>query len=52
MVTGCRVVKLDVTERRVELSNGLTVNYDKCLIATGNQNAQLAIVQYFIKCRF
>ena len=35
VVRGHRVVKLDVEGRRAFLDNGLTISYDKCLIATG-----------------
>ncbi len=35
VVRGHRVVKLDIVGRKAVLDNGLTVTYDKCLIATG-----------------
>ena len=35
VVTGHRVVKLDIPNRKAHLDNGMAVTYDKCLIATG-----------------
>merc|ERR1712127_260621 len=37
VLRGHRVVKLDVESRRATLDNGLTISYDKCLIATGGR---------------
>ena len=37
VVRGHKVVKLDVVERKAVLDNGMTVTYEKCLIATGNE---------------
>lgn len=36
VVRGHKVVKLDIPNRKAVLDNGLTITYDKCLIATGN----------------
>lgn len=41
VLRGHRVVKLDIPARKAVLDNGLTVTYDKCLIATG-------LLQFFI----
>ena len=35
VVRGHRVVKLDVAQKHAILDNGMTVSYEKCLIATG-----------------
>lgn len=38
VVRGHRVTKLDITGRKAVLDNGMTVSYDKCLIATGKMS--------------
>jgi len=41
VVRGHKVVKLDVVGRKALLDNGMTVTYDKCLIATGGRPKNL-----------
>ena len=48
VVRGHRVVKLDVEARRAILDNGLTISYDKCLIATGTFLINQLIIDIFI----
>jgi NADPH-dependent 2,4-dienoyl-CoA reductase/sulfur reductase-like enzyme len=44
VVTGHRVVKLDIPNRKAHLDNGMTVTYDKCLIATGKLQLQFSFI--------
>lgn len=41
VVRGRKVVKLDISGRKALLDNGMTVTYDKCLIATGGRPKNL-----------
>jgi len=41
LLTGSRVVELDIANQRVELANGQIFQYEKCLLATGGTPREL-----------
>ncbi|XP_067940065.1 apoptosis-inducing factor 1, mitochondrial-like [Watersipora subatra] len=45
VATGMKVVKLDADKKRVTLSDGTEVSYDRCLIATGGKPKNLPCLE-------
>ncbi|XP_055054846.2 apoptosis-inducing factor 1, mitochondrial isoform X2 [Misgurnus anguillicaudatus] len=45
VLTGRKVVHMDVRENKVKLSDGAEISYDKCLIATGGVPRNLQVVE-------
>ncbi|XP_060769395.1 apoptosis-inducing factor 1, mitochondrial isoform X3 [Neoarius graeffei] len=45
VLTGKRVVQMDVREDKVKLSDGAEISYDKCLIATGGIPRNLQVIE-------
>ncbi|XP_053532955.1 apoptosis-inducing factor 1, mitochondrial isoform X2 [Ictalurus punctatus] len=45
VLTGRKVVHMDVRENKVRLSDGTEISYDKCLIATGGVPRNLQVIE-------
>lgn len=45
VLTGKKVVHMDVRENKVKLSDGTEISYDKCLIATGGVPRNLQVIE-------
>ncbi|XP_047665507.1 apoptosis-inducing factor 1, mitochondrial isoform X3 [Tachysurus fulvidraco] len=45
VLTGKKVVHMDVRENKVKLSDGVEISYDKCLIATGGIPRNLQVIE-------
>ncbi|XP_051550537.1 apoptosis-inducing factor 1, mitochondrial-like isoform X2 [Myxocyprinus asiaticus] len=45
VLTGCKVVHMDVRENKVRLSDGAEISYEKCLIATGGVPRNLQAIE-------
>ncbi|KAF4073403.1 hypothetical protein AMELA_G00258310 [Ameiurus melas] len=45
VLTGRKVVHMDVRENKVRLSDGAEISYDKCLIATGGVPRNLQVIE-------
>ncbi|XP_051981678.1 apoptosis-inducing factor 1, mitochondrial-like isoform X2 [Xyrauchen texanus] len=45
VLTGCKVVHMDVRENKVRLSDGAEISYEKCLIATGGVPRNLQVIE-------
>ncbi|XP_067295286.1 apoptosis-inducing factor 1, mitochondrial isoform X2 [Pseudorasbora parva] len=44
VLTGCKVVHMDVRGNKVKLSDGAEISYEKCLIATGGVPRNLQVI--------
>uniref|UniRef100_A0A8C2CZ19 Apoptosis-inducing factor 1, mitochondrial n=1 Tax=Cyprinus carpio TaxID=7962 RepID=A0A8C2CZ19_CYPCA len=45
VLTGCKVVHMDVRGNKVKLSDGAEISYEKCLIATGGVPRNLQVIE-------